>query len=98
MNFSNLSPEAQWVLEWMNLALGAFCAAVGVFCGTTSPRPWPDSPMVNFLMAGTMVPGIPLLVLTTVMLLFSNRQRAVLGFILLVVAVVGLANTSLVMA
>ena len=94
MNPAKMSTQAERALEWVNLVLGTFCIGVTVFMWSTSPRPASDdSPLVVGSGLLTFV-ALPLLLVTSRMLLFTNRQRAAIGFAALFLSVIALSQSS----
>lgn len=86
-----MSAEADRVLEWINLALSTFCVfvAVAVWLVLRTGRNI-GSPFFP-LMAGIPF-TIPFLVLTSTMLLFTNRRRAMIGWGATIVSIVAMGH------
>src|SRR5688572_4571674 len=95
MNPTSMSTEAERCLEWLNLVLAIICVVLTVFLWSTSPRPLSgDSPVVIGAVFFTLF-ALPVLLLTSSMLLFTNRQLGMLGFGALLVSVVALSHSSI---
>jgi hypothetical protein len=75
-----MSVESERALERINLMLTTYCVVVSAFWWITSPRPASgDAPVALVCFAG-LYAAFPFLVVTSGILLFSNRERAGWGF------------------
>jgi len=96
MNPAKMSTEAERVLEWMNLALGTYCLGFALLFWITSPRPAiGDAPIVAVLGMAEFAASAFLLVTSTI-LLFTNRRRAALAFFALPLSIIALSQSSVV--
>ena len=96
MNFAKMSSEAERALEWINLALGTLCVCVTVFMWITSPRPARGDSLIVGSFPLLMFFSLPLLLVTSAMLLFTNRQRATIGFGALFLSAIALSQSRVV--
>lgn len=94
MNPAKMSNEAERALEWINLALGTLCICVTVFMWITSPRPARGDSLIVSSFPFLMFVSLPLLLVTSAILLFTNRQRAALGFGALFLSAIALSQSS----
>ena len=91
MNPARMSNESERALEWLNLVLATYCVGVAVFLWTTSPRPMRGDSTIVLACGSLLFVALPLLLVTSTILLFTNRRRAAIGFSAMLLSLIALS-------
>ena len=95
MNPTAMPYSTRRFLEWINLGLAAHCVGVGFGDWLASPlragNGWSE------LILATGIFGLPFVLLTSLLLLFVNERRAVMGLVMAVLACVAFSQVGVVM-